>query len=87
MAPDAVYRGAHVVDPSAQYFAQGQPTAGSTVGANPGSSMDLDAVGNAPVPPPCPSRVMGQSIGSLSLGPGSGENEYYPEEINWLNRS
>ena len=49
--------------------------------------MDLGAVGNTPVPPPHPSRVMGQSTGSLSLGPGSGENEYYPEEINRLNRS
>ena len=49
--------------------------------------MDLGAVGNAPVPSPCPSQVMGQSMGSLSLGPGSGENEYYPEEVNRLNRS
>ena len=87
VAPDAVYRGSHAVDPGAQYFAQGQPTGGSNVGANLGSNMDLGAVGNAPVPPPRPSRVMGQSTGSLSLGLGSGENDYYPEEINWLNRS
>ena len=87
VAPDAVYRGSHAVDPGAQYFAQRQPTGGSNVGANQGSNMDLGAVGNAPVPPPRPSRVMGQSMGSLSLGPGSGENEYYPEEVNRLNRS
>ena len=87
VAPDAVYRGAHAVDSGAQYFAQGQPTGGSNVGANLGSNMDLGAVGNAPVLPPCPSRVMGQSTGSLSLGLGSGENDYYPEEINRLNRS
>ena len=87
VAPDAVYRGSHVVDPGAQYFAQGQPTGGSNVGANLGSNVDLGAMGNTPVQPPCPSQVMGQSMGSLSLGPGSGENEYYPEEVNWLNRS
>ena len=86
VAPDAVYWGSHVVDAGAQYFAQRQPTGGSNIGANLGSNMDLGAVGNAPVPPPHPSRVMGQSMGSLSLGPGSGENEYYPEEVNWLNR-
>ena len=51
VAPDAVYRGSHAVDPGAQYFAQGQPTGGSNVGANLGSNMDLGAVENAPVPP------------------------------------
>ena len=55
MAPDAVYRGSHGVDPGVQYFAQGQPTVGSNVGANLGSNMHLGAVGNAPVPPPRPS--------------------------------
>ena len=78
VAPDAVYRGAHAVDPGAQYIAKGQPTGGSNVGANLGSNMDLGAVGNAPVPPPRPSRIMGQSTGSLSLGLGSGENELLP---------
>ena len=87
VAPDAVYWGSHVIDLDAQYFAQGQPTGGSNVGANLGSNMHLGAVGNAPVPPLQPSQVMGQSVGSLSQGPWSGENQYYPEEINWLNWS
>ena len=87
VAPDAVYRGSHAVDPGAPYFAHGQPVRGSNVGAYLGSNMDFGAVGNTPVPPPHPSRVMGQSTGSVFLGPGSGENEYYPEEVNQLNRS
>ena len=46
-------------------------------------------MGNAPVPlPPRPSRVMGQSIRKSFPGTWEWcENEYYPEEINWLNRS
>ena len=73
VAPDAVYQGSHAVDPGAQYFAQGQPTGGSNVGANLGSNVDLGAMGNTPVPPPHPSQVTGQSTGSLSLGPGVGK--------------
>ena len=30
---------------------------------------------------------MRQSVGGLSQGPGSGDNKYYPEEVNWLNQS
>ena len=66
---------------------KGNLQGGSNIGQGLGSNMNLGAVGNAPVPPPRPSRIMGQSVGSLSHGPGSGETGYYPEEVNRLNRS
>ena len=54
VAPDAVYRGSHAVDPGAQYFAQGQPTGGSNVGANLGFNVDLGAMGEYPCTTPSP---------------------------------
>ena len=85
VAPDAIYWGSNAANAgAAEYFEQGQSTGGSNVSRGPGSNAD---VGNIPTLPPHPSRVMGQSIRSLSQGPVSGVAGYYPEEVNRLNRS
>ena len=88
VAPDAIYRGSNAANAgAAEYFDQGQSTGGSNISRGPGSTADLGAVGNIPTLPPHPSRVLGQSIGSISQGPVSGGAGYYPEEVNRLNRS
>ena len=88
VAPDAIYRGSNAANAgAAEYFDQGQSTGGSNISRGPGSTADLGAVGNIPTLPPHPSRVMGQSIGSISQGPVSGVAGFYPEEVNRLNRS